>query len=157
MKTFTIFPLPQCRLRKLCSAVLISVSLLISCGLTAIPSGEMQNDSLKDKKLKLLEKLENGNTLKSEEIMSSFLHGANKDETTIPFDNEFNDMYGNLYREFLHSKDRHCNPGNPDEINVATDQFRKVHDQLRKELEKLRDEMIRLKSELSEMNLPSIM
>jgi hypothetical protein len=157
MKTIISIPVPQCRLKKLYTAVLISAALLISGGFTVIPSCELQDDSLKDRKLKLLEKLENGKILEQEEIMSSFLHDDNNEEAFIPFDYELEDIYRNLHKEFLHFDHQSCNPLNQDEISKAIQHYRNVHEQLMEELGKLKDEMIRLKSELSEMNFPAIM
>jgi len=133
--------------RKLFMPILFSLISLLLSGSAFIQQQDVRiNISTDDKKLTLLEKLEKGVSLSSEEIRASF--GNRKEECTPEFhefisDDDIGKMKESIIRDLGIIKREMGNLKNSDEFVKAMDEVRKVNEEIRNELEKIREEIKR--------------
>jgi hypothetical protein len=133
--------------RKLFMPILFSLISLLLSGSAFIQQQDVRiNISTDDKKLTLLEKLEKGVSLSSEEIRASF--GNRKEECAPEFhefisDDDIGKMKESIIRDLGIIKREMGNLKNSDEFVKAMDEVRKVNEEIRNELEKIREEIKR--------------
>jgi hypothetical protein len=134
------------RTRNYCLAVALLMISLITSASTLISDQEVRkSDDLRDRKLNILEKLEKGTPVKSEEIRSSFSN-VEEDELIIDFPVEISHDAIEDMKETIRSsmEDLHHEIGdlkNSDEFRKAMDEIRRGSEELRKEMEKMREEL----------------
>jgi uncharacterized coiled-coil DUF342 family protein len=121
---------------------------LMTSGSAMIPYQEVKrNDVMHDKKLILLEKLETGKTITTEDVWSSFGNYSENEQITemccpVMFSHEDMEIMKESVRHELESI-KHDIRGlkNSDEFQKAMDEIRKGSEEIRRELEKMREEI----------------
>jgi uncharacterized coiled-coil DUF342 family protein len=130
------------------SLLIILLSVAPALSVSAIQSVQ-DSDNHKDRRLNLLEKLENGSAITRDEISSSFSgNRVAEDDLFLPDEhlsgifNNLKDGMNNAARELEYIRVS-------EEFQKAMEQFRKEREAFRRELEKLVDEIRKSAGELS--------
>lgn len=157
MKTITLFKSPERTANPILFAVLLLTLAFFSTGSSIIPAGEMQNDfPNKEKRLNLLEKLEKGDYISSDEISSSYSCDHICNESLMPVSEEFNDLFDDLKKEMEEIGMRMGNLHDSKEFNEAMEEFRKQREEFKLELERVREEVRKVRIEIREIDFGTI-
>jgi uncharacterized coiled-coil DUF342 family protein len=148
MKRKTFNHLPENAEKSPIVTMIMLVLVFISTGSAMMP-GEMQKDqSFAEKKLRLLEMLERGDKLSSEEIRSTFAYDHFCNEPFMPVPGEFNEMMIDLGNEMekigRNLEDFH----NSVEFKKEMERFSREREQLKIDLEKVKEEIKRAIKEI---------
>lgn len=124
--------------------IIVFLSIFIS-GSSIMPDQDNQENAVRNKKIDLLEKLESGRKISSDEIRSSFGDSFNYNfDFGDPSNCDRDDLrlMGEEIKkdldELRHQMER---LKNSEEFENAKDEFRKGMDQFRREMDKMRDEL----------------
>jgi len=120
---------------------------LLTTGFVTIPDQEIKSkDELQDRKLNLLEKLEAGKQIDSEEIWSLF-GDRNQNDYCLPWNcpmvfshDDMEELNESLRSSMELLKHELNNLKHSEEFNRAMDEIRKGSEEIKRELEKMREE-----------------
>jgi hypothetical protein len=158
MKTKTLNQPPVVRINPILIAVaLISLSFFVS-GSAMIPNGNMQKDlTARDKRLTILEKLERGERISTEEISSSYLDDPESIEPFICPVVDFKIMVGDIKVEMDMVGEQLGDLYRSQEFSKAMEELKRHTQELKQELEKVRDEMKKIQVEVRGLDTGHLM
>ena len=158
MKTKTLNQPPVLRKNPLLiAAALVSLLFFVS-GSAMIPNGEIQKDlTSRDKRLTILEKLERGERISTEEISSSYLNDPESIEPFICPVVDFKIMFGDIKVEIDRVGEQLGNLHRSQEFSKAMEELKRHSKELKHELDKVREEMNKIQVEVRGLDTGPLM
>ena len=151
MKRKSLFESPVKKHNPFISAGIMFFLLIISTSSICLPESEMQKDSTPgEKKLKLLEMLEKGTKLSSEEIKATFSCDNTCSEPFMPVPGDINEMMLDLGNEIEHIGRSFGDFLNSGEFREDMEKLRIERENLMKEIGKIKEEMKKAFKEIDE-------
>jgi hypothetical protein len=152
MKTTLVKLTGEMNLHNFLMPAIMIVIALVTSGSALMRDQDLNSESLRDRKLNLLEKLEKGLSIGSDEIKSSFGSSLEINSDCCGFfsHDEIEQIRESVIRDLESIKHDIANLRNSDEFMKAMDEIRKGRDEIRFELEKMREEIRRTERRDSE-------
>lgn len=153
MKTKTFIKIPASKINSVLFALFLITLLFSATGASIMPSGQSANESnLREKKLGLLEKLEQGEKLSREEIRSSFSSDLVCQEPLIMTSKEFDELFEDLRKEMEEIGKTIGDIRESKEFRDAMEEFRRQKEEMRIELNRVKNEVRKATIEIREID-----
>jgi len=158
MKTKTFSRLQASKPNSVLFAFCLTILLFSATGSSIIPTDQSENElNLKEKKLGLLEKLEQGSRITREEIRSSFSSDLVCQEPLIMTSKEFIDLFEDLRKDMEEIGKTIGDIRDSEEFRDAMEEFRRQKEEMKNELDRVREEVRKARIEIREIDFGTIM